>query len=120
MSEARPRLIRAIGDYRQVNLLSDAGDCQLKRSRSGKVTLTGAEKLGRALESGTFVSASVPGGNNRIKRHILSGAEPFLQKLGVSDADGRVLDKKQSKFRQINRFLELLRDVEGSCRPRGR
>lgn len=50
--------------------------------------------------------------NDRQKQHILSGREPFLRELGVSDANGRVYDKKQSKFRQINRFLELLRDVE--------
>jgi hypothetical protein len=29
----------------------------------------------------------------------------------VADENGRVYDKKQSKFRQINRFLELVRDT---------
>ena len=33
-----------------------------------------------------------------------------MRLLDVSDANGRVRDKKQSKFRQINRFLELTRD----------
>lgn len=48
--------------------------------------------------------------NNRRKAHILQGDEPFLRLLDVSDANGRVHDKKQAKFRQINRFLELIRD----------
>jgi hypothetical protein len=50
--------------------------------------------------------------NNKEKKHILSGNEPFLMLLGVSDSNGRVYDKKQAKFRQINRFLEIIRDVE--------
>ena len=33
-----------------------------------------------------------------------------MRLLGVSDENGRVYDKKQAKFRQINRFLELIRD----------
>lgn len=36
---------------------------------------------------------------------------PFLIELGVQAEDGRIRDKKQKKFRQINRFLEFIRDV---------
>jgi len=50
--------------------------------------------------------------NNREKQYILNGNEPFLIKLEISDKNGRVHDKKRAKFRQINRFLELVRDVE--------
>ena len=48
------------------------------------------------------------------KRYILDGARDigFLRELGISDANGRIHDKKQAKFRQINRFLEIVRDVE--------
>jgi SAM-dependent methyltransferase len=59
------------------------------------------------------------GGNDKVKRRILSGAEPFLAELGISDANGRVHDKKQAKFRQINRFLELIRDVESHLPAEG-
>ena len=48
------------------------------------------------------------------KNYILSGNEPFLKLLDVSDEKGRVRDKRQSKFRQINRFLEIVADVESS------
>ena len=39
--------------------------------------------------------------------------------LGVSDQNGRVHDKKQAKYRQINRFLELIRDVESHLPAEG-
>lgn len=95
--------------FGQINLLTTAGECELRRAKSGKRTLIGGEKLRSALQNGNAPSVKVAS-NNRQKSYILSGSEPFLQLLDVSDANGRVRDKKQSKFRQINRFLELTRD----------
>ena len=106
-------LERLIEGFSQINLLTTAGDCELKCAKSGKVTLIGGDKLERAMdgESAEF-KRIVPTSNNKVKNHILNGSEPFLMHLGVADANGRVYDKKQAKFRQINRFLELIRDIE--------
>ena len=101
-----------VSQYGQVNLITTAGDCELRRSKSGKVALIGLDKLTRALEKGNAPTAKIES-NNRQKTYILSGNEPFLRLLDVSDEKGRVRDKKQSKFRQINRFLELIRDCLG-------
>ena len=95
--------------FGQVNLITTAGDCEERRSKSGKVTLLGGEKLLRTLQKGDAPTAAVES-NNRKKSYILDGTEPFLRLLDVSDENGRVRDKKQAKFRQINRFLELIRD----------
>ncbi len=103
------RLSEILAAHGQINLLSTAGDCELRRSKSGKSTLLGGEKLARALKSGDAPTVEI-GGNDRAKERILRGDEAFLKLLGVSDANGRIHDKKQSKFRQINRFLELVRD----------
>ena len=111
---AEGELLELVCGFSQINLITSAGDCELKRSKSGKVTLIGGDKLDRALDSGDANSFKriVPMGNNKVKNHILNGSEPFLMHLGVADANGRVYDKKQAKFRQINRFLELIRDIE--------
>ena len=102
-----------IEGFSQINLITTAGDCELKCSKSGKVTLIGGDKLERAMDGGNAdFKKIVPTSNNKVKNHILSGSEPFLMHLDVSDKNGRVYDKKQAKFRQINRFLELIRDVE--------
>ena len=111
--DAAETLYNELSLYRQINLLTTlpGGDCELKQSSAGKQTLLRGGKLHTLLQSATAAQPTAAT-NNRRKNHILTGAEPFLQALDVSDANGRVYDKKQSKFRQINRFLELLRDVE--------
>jgi SAM-dependent methyltransferase len=106
-------IMEELGVYGQINLLTTLPgvDCEWKRSAAGKETLLRGGKLRAQLEA--VQSASIDAQtNDRQKQRILSGSEPFLQRLDVSDKNGRVYDKKQSKFRQINRFLELLRDVE--------
>ena len=104
-------LTELIGTHGQVNLLGNGFECEYRVSSSGKQMLAGvdkAEKKLRAAESAPVFTDD----NNREKRHILSGNEPFLVLLGVADKNGRVFDRKQAKFRQINRFLELIHDVE--------
>lgn len=51
--------------------------------------------------------------HNRKKEYILPQDRviPFLVELGVQANDGKIIDKKQKKYRQINRFLEFIRDV---------
>ena len=106
-------LIEVLALYRQVNVLTTlpSGDCERKRASSGKETLLRGAKLFRLLNATEQATAPVAH-NDREKQYILTGREPFLRALGVSDESGRVYDKKRAKFRQINRFLELLRDVE--------
>ena len=53
------------------------------------------------------------GAFNRSKNYIIKEGEPvpFLQALGVMTDAGKVVAAKYDKFRQINRFVELLDDV---------
>ena len=106
------RLLEITSAWAQINLITTMGDCELRSSKKGKVTLIGGDKLARAMEQNDAPCAKIES-NNREKNYILSGSEPFLKLLDVSDENGRVRDKKQSKFRQINRFLELIRDCIG-------
>ena len=96
--------------FSRINLLTTAGDAELRENKKGEQVFLGAEKLRRKLEAGCATSVAVIG-NNKVKKRILTGDEPFLRLLGVSDENGRVYDKKGAKFRQINRFLELVRDT---------
>ena len=111
-SDSAPLICDMIGDFSQVNIITQIGECEYKVSQKGKSVFLGGEKLKNKLCSAQSAEMPVNTANNREKKYILDGTEPFLARLGVSDKNGRVYDKKQAKFRQINRFLELVRDVE--------
>ncbi len=51
--------------------------------------------------------------HDRVKRRVLpeGAAVPFLVELGVMTPEGKVRAKRYDKFRQVNRFLELVEDV---------
>ncbi len=94
----------ALEDYRQVNILTTAGDAEIKRSKSGSIHISG--KFSEDAKEAKITDGG--------KQYILERSRDigFLRELGISDAEGRIHDKKQAKFRQINRFLEIVRDVE--------
>lgn len=101
--EAPDVLVLMVGhEYRQINIITTAGEAQIKVSGKGKITV-----LDRIKDKGEKIAVQ---SHDRKKKHIISANDPvdFLFELGVKDKDGRVFDKKRSKFRQINRFLELL------------
>lgn len=96
------------GQYQALNILTPAGNCEVKVSKKGKITV-----LDRIKRS---AAAPVALEHNRKKQYMIPADEPvdFLVELGVQDENGRIFDKKRSKFRQINRFLEIVADVESS------
>lgn len=96
--------------FAQVNLLTTLGDAELKSGKKGTVTL-GLEKLCRKLQNEKLSFESALEALDKKKNYILKGDEPFLIALGVSDDRGRVHDKRQGKFRQINKFLEYIEEI---------
>ena len=105
-------LCALLSEFKQINLITTVGECELRTSSSGKVALLNDKRLERSLGLAEEQISAEALSNDREKKRILDGSEPFLRLLGVSDENGRVFDKKQSKFKQINRFLEIIRDCE--------
>ena len=94
-------------DYSQTNIVAAAGQCEIKISKKGKIFISDKISYSGKVETSS---------HDKEKKYLLSGAN-FLFPLGISDESGRIHDKKQSKFRQINRFIEHLDDVY-ECLPR--
>ena len=94
-------------NYKQLNIITALGDAEIKVSKKDKITVINKIKKDESKEIKIEK-------NNREKNYIIPDTEPvdFLIELGVQDKNGRIFDKKRSKFRQINRFLETVSDVE--------
>lgn len=92
--------------YKQLNIVTTGGNCEVKVSKKGKITILNNIKQDEAI----VVNLE----HNRKKQYIIPDNKPvdFLMALGVQDENGHIFDKKRSKFRQINRFLEIVADVE--------
>ena len=119
LSALEKELPAVLACYGQINLITSAGDAELRTSKKGKLTLIGGA-LGARLSGDTREFARFDAPIDRQKKHLLMGNEAFLIALGISDKSGRVHDKRQAKFRQINRFLEYLDDVYAELPTEGK
>ena len=110
-----------IDGYSQVNLITSAGNAEYKRNKKGNEVLLGGSALLKALSLPISEDKKILLTDfDRQKKYILNGKEPFLKFLAVSDENGRVHDKKQGKFRQINRFIEHIDDIYGKLSSEGK
>ena len=102
------------GSFRQAEITSGLGKALILVSKKGKVTV----KVKRYPESVRIQPAGEPGSpgplsHNRKKHYILEEGipVPFLVDLGVMTKEGRVVNSRYDKYRQINRFLEFIEDI---------
>ena len=100
------------GCYRQVLIMTADGAAQYVLRRDGSYRKSGKSTVPR------------PGGeavpsHDREKRYLLSEGEniPALVDLGVFTPDLRIVKAKYDKYRQINRFVELIDDAFSSVEP---
>ena len=90
--------------YRQLNAFATGQEWDAKISKKGKVSVN------RRQTDGKMITVS---GNNRKKKYILEeGMDiPVFIHLGIFTKDGKVVRSMYDKFRQINRFAEIVDDV---------
>ena len=72
------------------------------------VSKSGVAKINKKAATKKFEEIS----HNRKKKYILNEGEvtSFLVELGIMTAGGKVINSKYDKFKQINRYLELVSD----------
>lgn len=92
--------------FERAVIRTTAGETTIRRNRRGQPVVT--RQAAPAPPPNTLC-------HDRRKRRLLpeGDAPPFLHRLGLSGADGRVLSARYDKYRQINRFLEIVDEVAG-------
>lgn len=88
--------------FKQAMIYTLDADYQVLVSKKGV-----AKVLEKAPSRNTFDLS-----HNRKKNYIIEENKPcnFLYALGIMNDQGRVINKKYDKFRQINRYLEMIAD----------
>jgi len=105
-------ILKAMEDYKQLQAYGDGIKASVLSGKSGNLSVKSDIKLQEKEDmNGREGKRSLS--HNREKEYILPKDKPvpFLVDLGVQTAEGRVIAGKYDKFRQINRFLEFIRDI---------
>lgn len=103
--EAVARICRWMENYKQLELSNGATRAHVLISKKGKLTIK--EKKSSAPQKPADLS------HNRRKKYILDPEKKvdFLVDLGIQTKEGRIVNARYDKFRQINRFLEFIEDI---------
>ena len=91
------------GNYKQMTAWSNNEIFDLKISKKGKIF------LGKKKNNNSKIVAK---GHNKEKNYILKEGmiiEPLID-LGVFTKEGKVVNSKYDKYKQINRFIEIIDD----------
>lgn len=105
--EAVERLIEEMENhFKQLEAETKEFTAVVLVSKKGKTTV---KQKQRAQQPVKKIQLS----HNRAKQYILEEGRvvPFLVDLGVQTRDGKIVNSRYDKFRQINRFLEFIEDI---------
>ena len=87
-------------DFLSAHLFGTDGNVELAYSRKLKARLSSSKP--------SFKKVGDTGHDKQKKRFIEVNDNAYLRALGVVTADGRIAKKKEKKFRQINKFIEVV------------
>jgi hypothetical protein len=65
----------------------------------------------RLVESKPVHSSAPSGSHDQPRRRLIDPRMPWLHALGVTTADGKLAKGMEPKFRQINKFIEVLKSL---------
>lgn len=101
------------GVFRDVLLQTASEEWMARHNRKGNCSL---KKTLRETDNADLASD-----HNRSRQYLIPDGTscPFLIATGIMSTNGRVLAKHSRKFRQINRYVEFIRDIADQLPPEG-
>lgn len=91
-------------EYKQCNILTFSGECEIKVNKKGDTYIN--NKINMQDENVYTVNK-----HNKHKNYIIPNDAEFLFHLGITNINSKILDKKQNKYKQINKFIELIDNI---------
>lgn len=100
-----------MSSFKQCEIVTNNISVNILVSKKGKLTVNRKKSAAKLIESKSVKTVDLS--HNRAKHYILEEGipVPFLIELGVMNKQGAVLKPRYDKFRQINRFLEFVKDI---------
>ena len=106
LAEAVTQLQQWLGsDFHNAHLISDDWEIQLSVSKKGKVLIN---KNRNKNASADDQSTSTAMAHDRNKQRYVEQGRPYLRELGITDASGQIIPAMSRKWKQINKFIEVL------------
>ncbi|WP_306522794.1 SAM-dependent methyltransferase [Rheinheimera sp.] len=87
-------------DFRSALLETQSLEVQLSVSKKGKILLN------KRKTSNNKAQAVLA--HNKEKHRYVEQSRPYLQALGITDAQGQIIPSMSKKWKQINKFIEVL------------
>ncbi len=108
LNDAIALLEKSLGaEFNNAHLLSDEWEVQLSFSKKGKILLNKhRNKNSSAASENTADKENLT--HNKEKHRFVEQSRPYLRELGITDANGQVIPAMSRKWKQINKFIEVL------------
>lgn len=107
IAELKERCLKFLsGEFAQLNAWSESSEYSIMVSKKGKATLTKSR-------SQSFKPEKIQMGHNRQKEYIFNEGDiiPPMIDMGIMSKDGKIIHSMYDKFKQINRFAQIIDDV---------
>jgi len=108
IEEALAQLRQCLGsDFHNAHMITNDCEIQLSFSKKGKV-LINKNNNKNPTTPGDIQAAPSGLAHNREKLRYVEQNRPYLHELGITDANGQIIPAMSRKWKQINKFIEVL------------
>ncbi len=103
-------------DFKNAHMLSDEWEIQLSYSKKGKILVNKHRNKNAPATQKKQANTTEQNENqkekllvhNKEKHRFVEQSRPYLRELGITDANGQIIPAMSRKWKQINRFIEVL------------
>ncbi len=95
-------------DFKNAHMISDQWEIQLSFSKKGKVLVNKHRNKNAIGKSSTESTQEKTLSHNKDKHRFVEQSRPYLRELGITDANGQIIPAMSRKWKQINKFIEVL------------